>query len=219
MAVPADAPKPFRVRLTGHYESRRLGILQALAFAAEPGYVASFGADGPVLLSLARGTRRKHPVRVGLYDTVHCLHWGRGVELAKEFLGAHDAGCRPDKTNRHRRETHSHAARTMRVVRWIDCGEGRDGWRNLTVWPGTDEPVRYGLVVHPGTGEAGDILGDLETILPALSQRTKLALCGLERRHPMRVFERLVTTKGWSGIYYGTLHMAVLGRMPFAMKG
>ena len=200
----------------GQYERRRLDLLQVLAFVAEPPVVACIGVNAPILLELAKGTRRSHPVRRGLYDTVHCLHWGRGVDDAKQFLIDYDASCRHDKTNRHSRWRHSNAARSARVVRWIDCGEERDGWRDLTIRPGTDERVRYGLVVHLGGGKPADILGDMETLLPSLTQRTKLALCGLERQSPMNVFRRLVTTKGWSGIYYGTLNMAVLGRMPFA---
>jgi len=196
------------------FELRRLELLSSVAYAAQDPFHAVIGCGrGAELLAIALGVRRQHPLRSGSKrGSVVCFHRSRhgDIGMAKDLLRARDRVVR----RAHRRKVRPIPPEL--VVRFVEADEGRDSWECEVAALLRGGPERFGLVVHLGVGDKASIRKDLDIMLPMMSDRTEVILCGMDKRAPQIVFQRLVRQEAWSGIWRSGIAVAELRRLPIA---
>ena len=201
---------------SGIYTRRRLGLLQALAYAADEPLVAVIGsATGNDLIALAKGVRRPHPLRKGsAAGSVICFHGPRGVGAVRRVIAAY---ARSNVAGWRRRDP---AIGVDKVVRFVGAAdETRGPWEVEIARLQRATVLRFGLICHMGQcplGEARLARRDLDLLVPMMNDRTSLVLCGLEKGAPRELLRGLLRDGGWTGVWRRSLGLAELGRMPFA---
>lgn len=202
------------------YVRRRLELLGTLAYVADEPLVAVIGpASGAELLALANAVRRPHPLRKGsAAGSVLCFHSPVNplrrdrVEDAQEFLAAYASAQK-----RQRRRVRSSTPVAL-VVRFVQ-GERRKRapWEAEIARLQRVGPLRFGLICHMGVCPRAQLQRDLDMFVPMMSERTTLVLCGLEKVAPQALLRGLLKNGGWDGVWFQSLGLAVLGRLPFAV--
>ena len=196
------------------YTRRRLGLFQALAYAADDPLVAVVGpATGDELTAFAKGVRRPHPLRKGsAAGSVLCFHGpnvGRQVRAAQRSIVNYTA-----------RTTARISTPIALVVRFVQAADAERGrWQTEIARLQRAGPMRFGLICHMGNypkGQDAMARRDLDLLMPMMSDRTMLVLCGMERTRPQRLLRSLLANGGWSTLWWQSLGLAALGRLPFA---
>jgi len=192
------------------YARRRLGLLRAVAYAADDPLVAVIGpATGGELISLAKGVRRPHPLRKGsAAGSVLCFHRRLNLTAVSAAQRAIVDYANAQTRRRRKLKTATPVALAIRFV--------REAWEQEIARLQRAGPMRFGLIVHVGQYRKGRAQRDLDLFVPMMSDRTTLVLCGLEKTKPQRLLRSLLTTGGWNGRWWQSLGLAVLGRLPFA---
>jgi len=196
------------------FEQRRVDLLLALAYAADDPFHAVIGyGHGIELMAVALGVRRHNPMRRGpAIGSVLCFGTREhgNVTLARAYL------ARNAMIMKQRARRKDGPIPITDVVRFIDGGSDRDGWEEEIAALVRGGPERFGLIVHLGVGHPEEIRADINLMLPMMSDRTELVLCGLDKRHPRSVFKTLARKDGWSGIFRPGIALGELRRLPIA---